>query len=75
VEEIVRELDVRLVDLVDEEHRALLARERLPHRPELDVATDVAHVAVTEARVVEALHRVVDVEAVLRLGRALDVPA
>ena len=45
-----------------------------PERAELDVAADVGHVAVAEAAVVEALHGVVDVEAVLRLGGRLDVP-
>ena len=46
-----------------------------PERPELDVLRDVADVAVAEARVVEALHGVVDVEAVLGLGGRLDLPA
>ena len=74
VEEIVRELEVRLVDLVDEEDDALLRREGAAERPELDVVADVLHVALAEARVVEALHRVVDVETVLRAGRRLDRP-
>jgi hypothetical protein len=34
VEQVVGELEVGLVDLVDEEHHPLLARERLPERPE-----------------------------------------
>ena len=75
VEQVVRELEVGLVDLVDEQHHALLRGERLAERAELDVAADVLHVAVAEARVVEALHGVVDVEAVLRARRALHVPA
>ena len=74
VEQVVRELEVGLVDLVDEEDDALARRERAPERPELDVAADVLHVAVAEARVVEALHGVVDVEAVLRARRRLDGP-
>jgi hypothetical protein len=74
VEQVVRELEVGLVDLVDEQHHALVGRKASPERPELDVPADVLHVAVAEARVVEALHRVVDVEAVLRARRALDVP-
>jgi hypothetical protein len=65
VEQIVRELDVGLVDLVDEQHDALLRRRRPAERAQLDVAADVLDVPVAEARVVEALDRVVDVEAVL----------
>src|ERR1019366_1274100 len=74
VEEIVRELQVGLVDLVDEQHEALAGREGAPQGPELDVAADVLDVAVAEAGVVKALHRVVDVEAILGARRRLDGP-
>ena len=50
VEQVVRELEVGLVDLVDEEHDALRRRERAAERAELDVVADVLHVAVAEAR-------------------------
>ncbi len=75
VQEVVRELDVCLVDLVDEQHLSLLCREGLAEGAEADVVTNVVHVPVAEARVVEPLHRVVDVEPVLGARRALDVPA
>jgi hypothetical protein len=75
-QEIVGELEVGLVDLVDQQHDgASAARNAWPQRPELDVLADVAHVAVAEAAVVQALHRVVDVQPVLGLGGRLDVPA
>ena len=45
-----------------------------PQGPQPDVATDVPHVPVPEAGVVEPLHRVVHVQAVNGLGRRLDVP-
>jgi len=73
-QEVVRELEVGLVDLVDQQHVTLGRRERLAERAELDVAADVGHVAGAEAAVVQALHRVVDVEAVGALGGGLDVP-
>ena len=63
-QEVVRELEVGLVDLVDQEHLALVGRERLPERPELDVAADVGDVAGAEAAVVQALDGVVDVQTV-----------
>jgi hypothetical protein len=73
-QKIVRKLDVRLVDLVDEDDLPLLGRERLPERSILDVAPDVGDVTVAEAAVVQTLHGVVDVETVDRLARRLDVP-
>ena len=74
VQQVVRELEVRLVDLVDEQHDALRRLERAAEGPELDVVADVLDVAIAEAGVVEALHRVVDVEAVLGARRRLDGP-
>src|SRR5436189_235694 len=69
LQEVVGELDVGLVDLVDEQHHSLRRRERAAERAELDVAADVLHVAVAESAVVEALHGVIHVQALLRLAR------
>ena len=61
LKQVVREFDVRLVDLVDEEDRTARVRvsrrmelrgEGLTERPEFDVAADVLHVAVAEANAV-----------------------
>ena len=51
-QQIVRELEVGLVDLVDQQHDGLLVgREGLAEHAELDVlADDLAHVVVTEPR-------------------------
>src|SRR5439155_6243268 len=73
-EQVVRELEVRLVDLVDQEDDALRCREGAAEGAELDVAADVRDVARAEAAVVEPLNRVVDVEPLDRLARRLDVP-
>jgi hypothetical protein len=54
--------------------RPLRRGEGLAEGPELDVAPDVRDVAGAEAAVVQPLHGVVDVEAVGRLARRLDVP-
>ena len=75
VQEVVRELDVGLVDLVDQQDHALLGVEGLAHRTELDVFSDVVDVFVSKPGVVETLHRVVHIEAVLGTGGASDVPA
>ena len=73
-QQVVRELEVGLVDLVDEQDVALLGREALAQGPELDVALDVGNVTGPEAAVVEPLHGVVDVQSIGCLGRGLDVP-
>ena len=73
-QEVVRELDVGLVDLVDEQHRARLGREGLPELAAADVVADVRHAAVAELAVAQARDRVVVVEPLLRLRGRLDVP-
>src|SRR5437762_7469297 len=66
----------RVVLLIDEIDKADLEfpNDLLPERAVPDVAADVFHVSVAEARVVEALDGVVDVEAVLGAGRGLHRP-
>jgi hypothetical protein len=73
-QQIVRKLDVRLVDFVDQDDRSLVALERLPQHAALDVVGDVADAAVTELRVAKSRHRVVFVETLLRLRCRFDVP-
>ena len=74
VQQIVGKLEVCLVDLVDQEHHLMLAGECPAKGAEPDVLADVGHVVVTEAAVLQPLHRVVDIEAISRLGGRLDVP-
>src|SRR3954468_19934953 len=73
-QEVVRELDVGLVDLVDEEHRARLSREGVPELAAADVVADVGYAGVAELTVAEARDGVVLVEPLLRLRGRLDVP-
>ncbi len=73
-QEVVGEFDVGLVDLVDQQHRALLMGEGLPQLAALDVVGDVGDAGVAELAVAQPRHRVVFVEALLRLGGRLDVP-
>src|SRR5438876_331910 len=62
LQEVVRELDVGLVDLVDQQHRAALVLEGLPELALLDVVADVLDPLVAELAVPQAGHRVVLVE-------------
>ena len=73
-QQVVRELDVGLVDLVDQEHRAALALERPPQHAGHDVVGDVLDALVAELRIPQSRDGVVLVQAVLRLARRLDVP-
>jgi hypothetical protein len=74
-QQVVRELDVGLVDLVDQHDGAGLGRERLPEHAAADVVADVAHARVAELAVAQARDGVVLVEPGLGLGGRLDVPA
>ena len=74
VQKIVRELEVGFVDLVDEQHHPLGRGECFSERAKADVVANIAHVPVAEARIVEALHGVVEVEAVLSAGGRLHRP-
>ena len=77
-QQIVRELDVGLVDLVDQQRHGLLGREGLPQHALHDVVADVAHlggtVGVRQLAVAQPAHGVVLVQALLRLGGALHMP-
>jgi hypothetical protein len=73
-QQVVREFDVGLVDLVDQQRHRLLGGEGLPQDALDDVVMDVLDLLVAELAVAQAAHRVVLVQALLRLGGALDVP-
>jgi hypothetical protein len=77
-QQVVREFDVGLVDLVDQQRHRLVGREGLPQHALDDVVVDVLHalaaVDVRELAVAQAAHRVVFIQALLRLGGRLDVP-
>ena len=68
------ELQVRLVDLVDQQHHLLLRPEGLSQLAHLDIAGDVIHAVCAELAVVEPLDHVVNVQSVLGLGGGLHVP-
>ena len=74
LKEVIREFDVGLVDLVDEQYAPLLGGERLPKLALLDVIADVVDPIVAELRITQARNRVVLIQALLRLRRRLDVP-
>ena len=74
LQQVVGELDVGLVDLVDQQHRAHVHGERVPQLAALDVVLDVVDARVAELAVAQARDGVVLVEALVGLGRRFDVP-
>jgi len=56
------------------QHRPFVRDERFPHLTAHDVVRDVLHPRIAELPVAQALHRVIFIEAVLRLGGRLHVP-
>jgi hypothetical protein len=73
-QQVVGKLDVRLVDLVDQQDRPLLRHERVPHLAALDVVANVLHPRVAELAVAQPRHRVVFIKALHGLGGGFDVP-
>ena len=47
-QKVIRELDVGLVDLVDQQHHLLIGGKRLPELAALDVLADVLDLAITQ---------------------------
>ncbi len=54
LQQVVGEFDVGLVDLVDQQHRALVRRERLPQLAAANVVGDVVHALVAQLRIAQA---------------------
>ena len=73
-QQIVGKLDVRLVDLVDQQDRLHVALECLPELSRHDVVRDVVHAFFPELGVAQPRHRIVLVEALLGLAGGFDVP-
>ena len=73
-QQVVGELQIRLVDLIDQQHHLLIGGEGLPQLAQLDIVADIVHAVGAELAVVEPLDHVVDIQSVLGLGGGLDVP-
>ena len=73
-QQVVGELQIGLVDLVDEEDHLLVGGEGLAQLAQLHVFFDVVHALAAELAVIQPLHHVIDIQAVLGLGGGLDVP-
>jgi hypothetical protein len=74
LQEVVRELDVGLVDLVDQEDDLCRCLEGLPELALADVVAHVVDPRLAQLAVAQPAHRVVFVEPLLRPRRRLDVP-
>ena len=74
LQQVVREFDVGLVDLVDQQDRRFFGRERLPQLAALDVVGDVVNPLVAELRIPQPRDRIIFVEPLGRFGCRFDVP-
>ena len=52
-QQVIRELDVRLVDLVDQQHHLLVRIKRVPQLAALDVVGDIADPFIAELAVAQ----------------------
>ena len=74
LQQVIREFDVGLVDLVDQQHGALRGLEGFPELALLDVVADVLDPLVAQLAVAQAGHGVVFIETLMRLGGRLHMP-
>ena len=74
-QQVVRELDIGLVDFVDQQHGRFGAGKGFPQLAARDVVGDVADALIAELAVAQARHGVVFVEPLPRRGGGLDMPA
>ena len=73
-QKIVGEFDVRLVDLVDQQHGANGRNEGLPQLAAADVIGDLGHARVAELQIAQARDGVIFVKALLGARGRFDVP-
>ena len=73
-QQVVRKLDVGLVDFVDQYHRLQLELECLPEPALDDVITDVVDPDIAELRISQPRDCVVLIQSLLRLAGGFDVP-
>ena len=58
-QKIIRKLDIRFVDLIDQQYRQPVLLESFPHGPFDDVICDIVDTFVTELRITQAGNRVI----------------
>ena len=73
-QQVIRELDVGLIDLINEEHDLLVRIESLPQLATLNVVGNVVNTLASQLRVSKSRDRVILIETLLRLGGRLNVP-
>ena len=73
-EQVVRELQIRLIDLVDKENRLFFLLKRLAHLSETDVSGNIINAVRTKLAVVKTLYRIVHIKTVLCAGRRFNIP-
>ena len=73
-QQVIREFDVGLVDLINQQHYCFIRSERFPQFAFFDVVADVVNAFFAQLGVAEAGHRIILIQALLGQGGRLDVP-
>ena len=73
-EKVIGKFQIRLVDLVDQQDHLLIGREGFAQFTQLDVFFNVIYASVSKLAVIEPLHNVIDIQAVLSLGGGFYIP-
>ncbi len=74
LQQVVRELDVGLVDFIDQQNGTLFGLERFPELAFLDVVGNVMHLVDAQLGITQTTYRVILVQPLMRLGGGFDVP-
>ena len=73
-QQVVGKFDIRLVDLIDEQHRLNFAVECLPQIALHDVVVDVLDPRIAQLGIAKPRHGIVFIQSLLGLGRGFDMP-
>ena len=68
-EQIVGELQIRLVDFIDQKHDLFVGSKGFSQLSQLDILFNVGYIAFSELAVIKSLYGIVHIEPFLRLGR------
>src|SRR5690606_14474013 len=73
--QVIRKLDVRLINFINEQNWALICSKGLPQFTRLNVVGNVVYFVATKLAVTQARHGVILVQALLGFGGGLNLPA
>ena len=73
-QQVIREFQVCLVDLIDQQNHLLVRSKRLSQLAQLDILLDIRNISLSKLAVVQSLHSIVHIKSFLCLRRGFDAP-